>query len=85
MKVYAENKRGANIQPGEWGVGKQSAASPPRKQPVQRRYGDHIEQGAIWKHKMDVEPRKNFRGAGDEIGVVPVNGVLLKNLYFSPV
>ena len=85
MRVYAENKRVASIQPGEWGVGKQSAASPPKKKPVQRRYGDHTEQGAIWKHKMDVEPRINFRGAGDEIGMVPVNGVLLKNLYFSPV
>lgn len=46
MRVYAENKRVASIQPGEWRVGKQSAASPPKKQPVQRRYRDHTEQGA---------------------------------------
>lgn len=47
MRVYAENKRVASIQPGEWGVGKQSATSPPKMQPVPRRYGDHVEQGYL--------------------------------------
>ena len=47
MRVYAENRRVAIIQPGEWGVGKQSATSPPKMQPVPRRYGDHIEQGYL--------------------------------------
>lgn len=56
--VYAENKRVASIQPGEGGGGKQSRK--PMKQPVQSP-GDHIEQGAVWKQKMDVEPREKLQ------------------------
>ena len=44
----------ASTQPGEGGGDKQSRK--PMKQPVQSP-GDHTEQGAVWKHKMDVEPR----------------------------